>query len=189
MTINSLSCPAPIRRTARIPKPDFELFDSAVDLFGEGKCLESLHKVLQHLFPDRTIPDLSSETFAFPQGSSRVFVQLSQDELTIRVPLVRLPAGGKSTAALRFLLTRMSSSGQLHQPRLRGDDVFLEFRDRLSRLHPLKVIEVLRRMPTEADNNDDWMVDQFGALPFDREPIAELTEDELAEGRQWAACA
>ncbi|MFO0549107.1 MAG: hypothetical protein U0271_12020 [Polyangiaceae bacterium] len=188
MAITSLSCEPPVRRPIRAPKPDYELFDTAVRLFGEGSHRDALHATLEHLFGDFPVPDLAAGSFTFVQGSSRVTVALEGDELSVIVPLVRLVPEGKSTAALRFLLTRMSASGQLYQPRLRGDEVRLEFRDKLSRLHPVKVMEVLRRMPVEADANDDWMVDQFGVQPLDRVPIASLDPAELERSVEiWSA--
>jgi len=94
--------------------------------------------------------------------------------------LVRVPQGNTTVAALRYTLTKISGSGQLFQPRLRGDELWLEFRDRLSRLHPAKVLEVLRRMPFEADRCDDWLISQFRAEPLDRADIEPLDAPELA---------
>ena len=179
MPLASLHSPPPIRRKTLAHKPDYEVLDTAISLFGEGRYAESLQKTLEHLFANREVPDLAASTFTFPQGSSRVTVKLEDQQLSVIIPLVRLAPESNATAALRFLLTKISGTGQLHQPRLRGDDVYLEFRDRLSRLHPTKVVEVLRRMPVEADANDDWMVDQFGAAPLGRETIAPLDEGEL----------
>ncbi|MBI4950419.1 MAG: hypothetical protein HY908_00150 [Myxococcales bacterium] len=180
MALSSLTCPPPVRKAARSPQLDFALLEAAVEAFDGGRHLEALHKVFRHLLPELTVPEGPSGSFAFAQGSSRVAVKWDERELTVAVPMVRLPAGGGATAALRFLLTKISGSGQLHQPRLHGDDVVLEFRDRITRLHPIKVIEVLRRMPVEADNHDDFMIDQFGAAPLDREPPVPLDAEERA---------
>jgi hypothetical protein len=178
MALTSLSSPPPIGRKARPPKPDYELLESAIELHNLGKHREAFQRTLQHVFANR--PELASNKITFAQGSSRVTVHLGDDdELTIEVPLVKLPPTANTTAAMRFLLTKLAGSGQLHQPRLRGDSVYLEFRDKLSRLHPHKVVESLRRMPVQADTNDDWMVDQFGAEPLDRQPIPPLDEADL----------
>jgi hypothetical protein len=186
MAISSLTCLPPIRRAEQAPKPDYEMLEAAVQRFDAGEFRESVQLVFRHLFADRAAE--AADAFTFPQGSSRVSVRFADDGMTISVPMVRLPEGGKSTAALRFLLSRVSATGQLYQPRLRGDDVYLEFRDKLSRLHPLKVVEVLRQMPMEADARDDWMVDQFGASPLEREPIEALSPDELAQAETiWRA--
>jgi hypothetical protein len=101
--------------------------------------------------------------------------------------LARLPAGVPSTAALRFILTHLSATGQLYQPRLHGDEVHLHYAERLDLLHPLKLIEVLQRLPGEVDLNDQWMVDAFGVETPDREPLQPLSDSELAQAhRIWS---
>jgi hypothetical protein len=191
MALTSLQYDAPIRRLARRESLDYELFEQATALHEEGRPFESLTKVLAHLFPGQTLPDLAKEAFSFTQGSSRVTLRLDGDHVLISVPLVRLSTTGNAVAALRHVLTQISSTGQIFQPRLRGDDIHLEFRDRLARLHPAKVVEVLKRMPVKADANDDFLIAQFGALPLERAPIADLDDAELSRAediwrRHWS---
>jgi hypothetical protein len=180
MTIQSLAYEPPIRRPSRRHDLDYELLEKAEELAGEGRPLESLLKVFEHLLPGQKLPDLTKEAFTFTQGSSRVSSRVDGDDLVISVPLVRLPTDGRAIAAMRYVLTKLSATGQLYQPRLHGDDVRLEFRDRLARLHPAKALEVLRRMPSTADDNDDFLIGQFGAVAVDRAPIADLDASELA---------
>jgi hypothetical protein len=184
MALTSLQYDAPIRRTSRRESLDYELFEQAVALHEEGRPFESLTKVLAHLFPSEKLPDLAKETFSFTQGSSRVALRLDGDHVHISVPLVRLSATGNAVAALRHVLTQISSTGQIYQPRLRDDYIHLEFRDRLARLHPAKVVEVLKRMPVKADANDDFLIAQFGALPLERAPIGDLDDAELARAEE-----
>jgi len=179
MSISSLTCSPPVRRATRTPQLDYELFDQAVALFEEGKPRDAMFRVFRHLLPGHPVTEAPVGSFTLPQGSSNVTVRWDDVELWVSVPMVRLPAGG-GTAALRFLLSKMSGTGQLHQPRLRGDDVSLEFHDRLAHLHPLKLLEVLRSMPVVADNNDDWMVDQFGVTLLERGSVVPLDDDEFA---------
>jgi hypothetical protein len=98
--------------------------------------------------------------------------------------MVRVPEGGGGIAALRYVLARINGSGQLHQARLRGDEIHLEFREKLSSLHPQKLVETLRRMPTAADTHDDWMIDQFGVQPLDRGHIDPLDDAELGRAEE-----
>ena len=185
MGITSLTYTPPIRRDAVGRELDYELLEQASELYAAGEQLEATRRVLRHLFPDQA-PDLS-QPFAFTQGSSRVTVRVDDGVCFVSVPLVRLPAGGGSVAALRYVLQSINGSGQLFQARLRGDDVVLEFADKLDGLHPHKLVEVLRRMPVEADRHDDWMERQFGATPLERAPIAPLDGGELERAAQiWA---
>lgn len=180
MTLSSLTYTSPIRRAQRAPKLDYQLLEAAVELAQKGDAKESVQKVYEHLFPTTPIPDLATETFRFTQGSSRVTSKIQGDSLKISVPLVKLPSGGAAIAALRYVLTKIGGSGQLHQPRLSGDDIHLEFHDKLSRLHPAKVVEALRVMPATADAHDDWLIGQFAAVPLERESVLGLTEAESA---------
>jgi len=179
MPITSLEYTPPIRRADRAVKPDYEGFDEALALAEQGQARAALQRVFSHLFPGADVPDLGLAPFTITQGSSRVTTRVEGDDVAISVALVTLPSGGSAVAALRYVLTRLSAPGQLYQPRLRGDDVYLEFRDSLARLHPAKVLEVLRRMPIEADACDDWLIGQFGARPLDRAVIEDLSDDEL----------
>jgi hypothetical protein len=180
MAITTLTYEAPVRRSTRHPSLDYELLEAAATLAEEGRPVESLLKVFEHLLPTEKVPDLATHAFSFTQGSSTVTTRIENDDVVITVPLVRLPKDGRAIAALRYVLTQISATGQLYQPRLRGDDIHLEWRDRLSRLHPAKVVEVLEKMPEEADCNDDFLIGQFGAEPIDRGSIVPLDDAELA---------
>jgi hypothetical protein len=180
MTLSSLRYEPPVRRRRQAAKPDYSLLEAAAALADEGRAVDAVTAVYRHLFPAATIPDLTAQDFTFVQGSSKVVSRIEGDELSVRIRLVRVPKGNTTVATLRYTLTKISGSGQLYQPRLRGDELWLEFRDRLSRLHPAKVLEVLRRMPFEADRCDDWLISQFQAEPLDRADIQPLDETELA---------
>jgi hypothetical protein len=180
MAITSLTYEAPVRRSSTREGLDYELLEAAAELADQGRPLESLLKVFEHLLPGEKVPDLATSTFSFTQGSSKVTTRIENDDVVITVPLVKLPPDGRAIAALRYVLTQISATGQLYQPRLSGDDIRLEFRDRLSRLHPAKIVEVLRGMPTEADENDDFLIGQFGAQPLERGSVTPLDDAELA---------
>lgn len=180
MAITSLTYLPPLRRLPLPLELDYELLEAASASSDDGDTTGAIHKVFAHLFPGADVGDLAARPFTFVQGSSRVTAHIVDGDLTITVPLVRLVPTANAVAALRYVLTSISSSGQLYQPRLRGDDLYLEFRDKLTRMHPAKVLEVLRRMPVEADRCDDWLVGQFGAAPLERADIEPLTDDEVA---------
>jgi hypothetical protein len=167
---------------------DYELLESATTLYEQGETLASIHKTLAHLFPGREIGDLRATPFSFVQGSSRVTVSVEGEWLSAKVPLALLPTGGTAIAALRFSLAQISASGQLYQPRLSGEELYLEYRDRLTRSHPAKLIEVLRRMPSEADDRDDWLIGQFAARPAARAEVQKLSPEELGIAHDfWVA--
>ncbi|MFO0739050.1 MAG: hypothetical protein U0270_24350 [Labilithrix sp.] len=193
MAINTFTYEAPVRRAATYPELDYEELEAAGHLAEEGRSLDALMKTLAHLFPGKPLPDLTKQPFVFTQGSSQVVTKIDGDDLVISTPLVRLSNDGRAIAAMRHVLTRISATGQLYQPRLDGDDLRLEYRDRMARLHPAKVLEVLTKMPEEADNNDDFLTGQFGAQPLDRSSVTPVTDEEFAQCKKiwdshWTEC-
>jgi hypothetical protein len=179
MPITTFTYEVPVRRATTYPELDFEELEAAGALAEQGRPLDALAKVFSHLFPGKPLPDLTKEAFVFTQGSSLVSTKIEGDDLVISTPLVRLPTDGRAIAAMRHVLTKIAATGQIYQPRLDGDDLRLEYRDPISRLHPAKVFEVLTKMPAEADDNDDFLTGQFGAQPLDRSPVTPVDDAEF----------
>jgi hypothetical protein len=176
MGLTSLVYMPPLRRDAVGRTRDYSVLEHAVEQYASGDAMESTRSVFRHLFPDAA-PDLA-QPFSFTQGSSRVTVRIDDGVCFVTVPMVKLPENG-GVAALRYVLQSINSSGQLFQGRVRGDDLSLEFADKLHALHPHKLVEVLRRMPVEADRHDDWMERQFQATPLERAPMEPLAGADL----------
>ena len=188
MSIFALNFAAPIRRRIEVAPRDFARRDHAISLFDTGQFVEAVTATLGYLLPTTTLPDLEREALCLGQGSARVHVEIQGDELLIRAPLVTLNPDAQVVAAMRFFLTRLSATGQLFQPRLREQTVALEFRERLALLHPLKLLEVMQRLPMEADNNDAWLVQQFGVAMAERQPLQALTDAEFDTAWEiWSA--
>ncbi len=184
MSISTIHYIPPIRRPLAVPELDYQLIDTAKEQYAAGAFLDATHTIFHHLFPNQTV-DLAAP-FSFVQGSSRVTAKIDDGIFFLSVPVVKLPAGGAAIAALRYLLTRVNGSGQMFQARLHGDDVYLEFADKLSSLHPQKLLETLRRMPFSADAHDDWMIAQFAATGLERVDMEGVSDDEsVRAGDFW----
>ena len=180
MSISSLICPQPIRARLTIAPRDYARRDRAIESFEAGDYLTAVHETLGYLLPAAEAPAFADGTLCFVQGSARVRVQLDGDSLALTTALFRLTPEAQSTAVLRYVLTRLSATGQVFQPRLRDDVISLEFRDRLSLLHPSKLAEAVQRLAMESDSNDGWLQQRFGVIPTDREPVAPLDDAEFA---------
>lgn len=179
MPIQSLQCPLPIRHRIPVAARDYAQRDAAIALYEEGRYRDAVCETLTWMLPGWSIPEQLGEPFYFVQGSARVRVRIEDEELVLTTALAALRSDSQATALLRFVLSRLSSTGQLFQPRLRGDTLSLEFRDPLPLLHPQKLIEALQRLPMEADANDAWMVERFGVDMVDREAVAALSDEEF----------
>lgn len=179
MPLSNLVFPPPIRHRIMVAPRDYDRRDEAVILYEAGEHLAAVEQTLAYLLPGLLAHELASSPLCFVQGTARVRLRLEDGDLVISTALVRLRAGAPATAALRYALSRLSATGQLFQPRLREGVLTLEFRDRLSLLHPLKLIEVLQRLPSESDHNDEWLTQRFDVEEADREPPRVLDGDEF----------
>lgn len=173
----SLSYAPPIRHRRPLARRDHARRDHAIELFGQGKVLPAIRETFRYLL-QQSVPDLSRRDFHFVQGSARIHARVDGDELVLTSALASVGRRGASTAALRFFLSRTSSTGQIYQPRLANGVLALEFRDRLALMHPLKLAEALERLPMEADRTDTWLGERFGVATPDREPGLPLTPAE-----------
>jgi hypothetical protein len=192
MSITQLLLPAPIRRRPCGGPRDHALRDGAIEHFEAGRFAAAVHDTLQYLLPGLAIPDLASAPLCFVQGSARVRLRIDGDVLQIQAPLAQLQDTTQTTAALRFFISRLSATGQLYQPRLRDGVIALEFNESLALLHPLKLVEVLSKLPMDADRSDGWLIEQFGVAMPDREPVAALGDDEFERAhavwvKHWGA--
>lgn len=180
MSISSLICPPPIRQRLTIAPRDYARRDRAIESFEAGEYLTAIQETLGYLLPGAEAPVFADGKLCFVQGSARVRVQLDGEELALTTALMSLNPEAQSTAALRYVLTRLSATGQLFQPRLHEDTISLEYREKLSLLHPSKLSEVVQRMAMESDSNDGWLAQRFGVGAPDREPVAPLDDVEFA---------
>ena len=192
MSLAFLHCAQPIRRRLPFQPRDYARRDRAIELFEAQQYHDALRETLIYLLQAEPAADLRTQPLCLVQGSARVHLRQHDDALDVRVVLAALNADSQATAALRYVLSRLSATGQLHQPRLRDGLIQLEYREQLALLHPLKLIEVLQRLPVEADRNDSWLADAFNLEMRDREPIAPLSDDEFERAeavwtRHWSA--
>lgn len=164
-----------VRRVVRAPV-DIGKREAAIAAFDAGEVASAFGLTLSHVVPEVA----PHGPWRFVQGTSVLHVTLNDDVVLLRVPLVKLADNQHAVAAMRYLLTNVASAGQLGQPRLRADEVTIEYSAPLSQLHPDKLLELLHTMPSVADLVDDWLVAKFGAHPLERAPVTPLSEEEFA---------
>jgi hypothetical protein len=187
MSISQLYFPVPIRRRVHVAPRDFARREQAIALFESGDFYGAIADTLAYLLPSTQLRDLREAPLLITQGSARVHVRIEGEQLSVRANLAAPTETSQTVAALRFFLTRLSATGQLFQPRLDELAVYLEFREQIHLLHPQKLIEVMHRLPMEADSHDAWLVEQFGLAMVDRQTPAELDEAEFTQAwRIWS---
>src|SRR5690606_31607871 len=161
----------------------------AIELYEGGEHRAAIDEAIAYLLlPGQASPDLSNAPLCLVQGTARLRLQIEDGRLHGRAVLGRLGANASATAALRHFLSSVSGTGQLFQPRLRGDVVSLEFDERLTLLHPYKLTELVQRLAEAACNADSWLTEDFGMQPLDREALQPLEENEVRRATQiWSA--
>ena len=179
MPIHALNFPVPIRRTTRPAPRDHARRDRAIELFDAGDAESGIQESLAYLLPDRSIADLRTAPLRFAQGAASIDVARDGSELVITATIASINDSAATTAALRFFLSRLSSTGQLFQPRLQGDEVTLCYRDLIAQMHPTKLIEVVQRLAQEASRHDRWLSERFGIAVPDNGLLTPLSADEL----------
>jgi hypothetical protein len=184
MAIMSFTIAKPIRERSRVAPRDFTLRDQAIAKFEAGDYLASVLDTLTYVLPGTDVSHLTHQPLQFSQGSARVHIQLQHDSLHVYAKLASFDSSSQTVAALRFFLSRLSGTGQLAQPRLHAQTICLEYREALALLHPHKLIEVMYRLPVEADNHDAWLQEQFGLSMSDRHAPASLSDAQFADAWQ-----
>ena len=188
MSITAFTLPTPLRQRIEVAPRDFALRDQAIALFeaasSRADFIAAVSTTLAYLLPGCGIDDLANTPLQLIQGSARVHIAVEGEILRVRAVLIRLQEQAHNVAAMRFCLSRLGGTGQLFQPRLRGDEIALEFIEELRFLHPQKLIEVMQRLPSDADSNDTALEQLFGVQSADRQQPRSLDDDEFAAA--WA---
>lgn len=189
MAISSLYLPPSLRRAITFAPRDHLRRERAIELYENGEHRVAIDEAIGYLLlPGQPVADLSNAPLCLVQGTARLRLQIEGERLVGSAVLGRLGANSSATAALRHFLSSVSGTGQLFQPRLRDDVVSLEFDERLTLLHPYKLIELVQRLAEAACNADSWLADDFGMQTLDREALAPLDGDEVQRATQiWSA--
>lgn len=186
MSLSAFYCPNPIRRRRPLTARDYARRDFAIELFDRGDYLAAIAEIFAHAMPEV----LADRPFALPmqfaQGSALFDVRLDGDALVISTVLAEMVPGANATALLRFALSRLAGSGQVWQPRLKANVIRLEFRESLPDLHPLKLLEVLLKLPADASQHDQWLAEEFQVARPHAAPLGPLSAEESAAAlRFW----
>lgn len=193
MAITSLFLPPTLRRPIPYAPRDHLRREQAIALYEGGDHIGGINEAIAYLLlPGQPQPDLARGPLCLVQGTARLRLHIDDGRLRGRAVLGELGDGSGTTAALRHFLASVSGTGQLYQPRLRDNVVALEFDERLTLLHPLKLIEVVQRMAEAACNADAWLEVDFGMRMVDREPAQPLAPEEVRQAiaiwhAHWAA--
>lgn len=178
MSLSAFFCPRPIRRRPRLIARDYARRDLAIELFDRGDYPQAVAETFAHAMPEVIARSPFRLPMRFAQGSALFEAIQEGNEFVLSTVLAELHEGANATALLRFALSRLAGTGQMYQPRLHGHVVRVEFRERLDQLHPLKLLEVLTKLPAEASQQDQWLSEEFAVTRPASAPLEPLSGEE-----------
>lgn len=145
-------------------KVNVETYEQSVDRYNEGKHLEALHLLLDHLNPEfRTkYGNADGTEFHIPHGSILVNITVRDGRVLIEADFLQLPEKGR-VAMLRQVADLNINRLMLPRFRKQGDRLKMEYGCALSQSHPHKLYFVLRNICHIGDRYDDEFCTKFGA--------------------------
>lgn len=145
-------------------KVSVETYDQSIDNYNEGKHLEALHLLLDHLNPEfRTkYGNADGTEFHIPHGSILVNITVRDGRLLIEADFLQIPEKGR-VAMLRQVADLNINRLMLPRFRKLGDQLKMEYECALSQSHPHKLYFVLRNICHIGDRYDDEFCAKFGA--------------------------
>ena len=140
-------------------------YDRSLELFDEGKYLESFHMLLDYLnveFRSR-YGNADGTEFHIPHGSILVHIRIAGEQLSVSADFLKLPEKGR-VAMLRQVADLNINRLILPRFRKQGDLLKMEYVCPLSQSHPHKMYFVLRNICHVGDRYDDEFCSKFGAV-------------------------
>ena len=160
-------------------KVNVETYEQSVDRYNEGKHLEALHLLLDHLNPEfRTkYGNAEGTEFHIPHGSILVHIAVSGGRVRIGADFLQIPEKGR-VAMLRQVADLNINRLMLPRFRKEGDRLRMEYECPLSQSHPHKLYFVLRNICHTGDRYDDEFCAKFGAKRCYEPRITPYSEEE-----------
>lgn len=145
-------------------KVNQETYEQSVDRYNEGKHLEALHLLLDHLNPEfRTkYGNAEGTEFHIPHGSILVNIVVRDGRLRIDADFLEIPEKGR-VAMLRQVASINLNYLLLPRFSKKGDRLGMEYECSLAQSHPQKLFFVLRNICHIGDRYDDEFCTKFGA--------------------------
>lgn len=145
-------------------KVNLETYEQSVDRYNEGRHLEALHLLLDHLNPEfrPKYGNAEGTEFHIPHGSILVNIVVRDGRLHIGADFLEIPEKGR-VAMLRQVAGINLNYLLLPHFSKTGDRLSMEYDCPLSQSHPQKLFFVLRNICHIGDRYDDEFCTKFGA--------------------------
>ena len=165
---------------------DEALWEASVRAYGEGSYLASLSQLVRYLDPSASLDDgsqaddLLNRTVVLAHGSVRLHLSVTAEELSLRVPFLRLPQGGRGIALMRKSL-EISSQLNLARFHLEDETLVIRYQDKLAGCHPAKLLDVMSCICRAIDSYDDLFAKKFTAERAEPHEVATWDGEKLEQ--------
>lgn len=159
-------------------KINLDAFDKSVDAYDKKDYKQSFLLLLDYINPEIRSKYQKDNSFNIPHGSVLVNIVITDDELLITAPFLKLPEKNRvpllrQTASLNFRSIDMAHI------KLENERLQFEYVCPLALANPYKLYYVLREICTTGDEYDDEFATKFGAeriyepkiTPYDQETL------------------
>lgn len=155
-------------------------YDRSIELFDEGKHLESFHMLLDYLNSEfRTkYGNADGTEFHIPHGSILVNIRITDGRLCFSADFLSLPEKNR-VAMLRQVAELNINRLLLPEFRKQGDLLKMEYECPLSQSYPHKIYFVLRNICHTGDRYDDEFCSKFGAVRTYEPQVTAYSPDEI----------
>lgn len=156
-------------------------FDHSIELFDEGKYLESFYALLDYIDSDlrKKHGNAAGTEFHVPHGSIIVDLRIEGDRLFIEAPFLSLPEKGR-IPLLRQVAGLNINVLDLAVLRLKDNKLSFSYDCPLDMAQPAKIYNTLYDICTTGDRYDDEFATKFGAIRI-YEPEVKPYSPELIE--------
>lgn len=159
---------------------DEALWEASIQAYGDGDYVRSLAHLVRYLDPDK-LPegdDIVGRTIVLEHGSVRIHFSVTDERLSLRVPFLRLPQGGRAIALMRKSL-EVSTDLNLSGFRLEDEALVIRYGDKLAGCHPAKLLDIMACICRVVDSYDDLFCQQFGAELAEPNPVERWSDAQL----------
>ncbi|MFN8255286.1 MAG: hypothetical protein U0W24_06325 [Bacteroidales bacterium] len=163
-------------------KIQFDVWENVVKLYEEGKFKDSLFRLFDYVDGNlvRQYGNAAKTEFTVPHGSVDVIIKISDSQVDINVPFLRLPE--KNVIPLLRKATEINFSPlNIATIVLEGNELSFRYSTPLHLCEPWKMYSVFREICVNADNFDDEFIHKFGAARIKEPIIVNFTNEKKEE--------
>lgn len=165
------------------PESIVEYWTKAMDFYEQKEFRKAVIETLHYINPVLLKSVDTSKDIALiqMQGSAEIHLEVTQTELSVKVPFLKISNKTNKVALLRRVAEVNFSPLRLAQIRLRNNELWFEYQMPLTLSQPYKVYDLLYEIATKADEFDDDFIEKYQTEKYKPLHYAPLSENDYNE--------